>query len=72
MDLLCLQAKQPGYEFDMDMKPIYIRDGYKGSGKLEGKVAIITGRTQIQPPDTLRYLPCCKTLPGNSLAWCMR
>lgn len=27
----------------MDMKPIYIRDSYKGSGKLQGKVAIITG-----------------------------
>jgi NAD(P)-dependent dehydrogenase (short-subunit alcohol dehydrogenase family) len=37
------QSKQPGMEFDMDMKPIYIRDSYKGSGKLEGKVAIITG-----------------------------
>jgi NAD(P)-dependent dehydrogenase (short-subunit alcohol dehydrogenase family) len=37
------QSKQPGMEFDMDMKPIYIRDSYKGSGKLQGKVAIITG-----------------------------
>jgi hypothetical protein len=30
-------------EVDMDSKPIYIRDSYKGSGKLQGKVAIITG-----------------------------
>jgi NAD(P)-dependent dehydrogenase (short-subunit alcohol dehydrogenase family) len=37
------QTKQPGMEFDMEMKPIYIRESYKGSGKLEGKVAIITG-----------------------------
>lgn len=38
-----LQAHQPGMEVDMDTKPIYIRDSYKGSGKLQGKVAIITG-----------------------------
>uniref|UniRef100_A0A383VGB4 Uncharacterized protein n=1 Tax=Tetradesmus obliquus TaxID=3088 RepID=A0A383VGB4_TETOB len=37
------QAHQPGMEVDMDTKPIYIRDSYKGSGKLQGKVAIITG-----------------------------
>jgi hypothetical protein len=24
-------------------KPIFIRDSYKGAGKLKGKVAIITG-----------------------------
>jgi hypothetical protein len=39
----CLQSHQPGMEVDMQMKPIYIRDSYKGSGKLQGKVAIITG-----------------------------
>ena len=27
----------------MEQKPVFIREGYKGSGKLEGKVAIITG-----------------------------
>ncbi|KAF6265818.1 short-chain dehydrogenase/reductase SDR [Scenedesmus sp. NREL 46B-D3] len=37
------QPHQPGMEVDMDTKPIYIRDSYKGSGKLQGKVAIITG-----------------------------
>ncbi|KAF8071012.1 yhxC [Scenedesmus sp. PABB004] len=37
------QTRQPGMEIDMEAKPIYIRDTYKGAGKLEGKVAIITG-----------------------------
>jgi len=37
------QDTQPGLEHDMDIKPEYIRPGYKGSGKLEGKVALITG-----------------------------
>lgn len=37
------QTKQPGIEDEMNPKPIYIRDGYKGSGKLEGKNCLITG-----------------------------
>lgn len=37
------QTRQPGIEADMDAKPIFIRDTYKGSGKLQGKVALITG-----------------------------
>eukprot|EP00775_Hariotina_reticulata_P000876 gene876-1198_t len=37
------QDCQPGMEFDMKVKPIFIRDNYKGSGKLQGKVALITG-----------------------------
>ena len=37
------QARQPGQEWAMDRKPIYIRDNYKGSDKLKGKVALITG-----------------------------
>jgi hypothetical protein len=41
--LLLLQPHQPGVEADMTSKPIFIRDSYKGSGKLQGKVAIITG-----------------------------
>lgn len=34
---------QPGVEVEMFDKPISIREGYKGSGKLQGKVAVITG-----------------------------
>jgi NAD(P)-dependent dehydrogenase (short-subunit alcohol dehydrogenase family) len=34
---------QPGKETDMDPQPEYIRDNYKGSGKLNGKTALITG-----------------------------
>ena len=37
------QPRQPGREGQMRPPPVYIRDGYRGSGKLEGKVALITG-----------------------------
>lgn len=37
------QEHQPGSEAEMWPKPEYIRDNYQGSGKLEGKVALITG-----------------------------
>ncbi len=33
----------PGYEHQMEPRPVYIRDHYQGSGKLHDKVAIITG-----------------------------
>ncbi len=33
----------PGYESEMDPQPVYIRENYKGSDKLKGKVALITG-----------------------------
>jgi NAD(P)-dependent dehydrogenase (short-subunit alcohol dehydrogenase family) len=35
--------RQPGIEGEMDPKPIFEDDEYKGSGKLKDKVAIITG-----------------------------
>jgi len=35
--------KEPGHEHLMDPKPVYIREGYKGSDKLMNKVALITG-----------------------------
>ncbi|MFC3127909.1 SDR family oxidoreductase [Coralloluteibacterium stylophorae] len=37
------QAHQPGSEAAMDPRPITIRDDYRGSGKLDGRVALITG-----------------------------
>lgn len=37
------QQKQPGEERKMFPEPEVIRDGYKGSNKLAGKVALITG-----------------------------
>ena len=37
------QGKQPAHESEMTPKPIYDRDSYKGSEKLKGKVALITG-----------------------------
>ncbi len=37
------QATQPGKEYKMDPEPVVIRDDYRGSGKLENKVALITG-----------------------------
>jgi NAD(P)-dependent dehydrogenase (short-subunit alcohol dehydrogenase family) len=37
------QNKQPGIEARMDPAPEYIKAGYKGSGKLLDKVALVTG-----------------------------
>ncbi|WP_036485899.1 SDR family oxidoreductase [Myxosarcina sp. GI1] len=37
------QERQPALESEMTPKPIYDRDSYKGSEKLKGKVALITG-----------------------------
>jgi NAD(P)-dependent dehydrogenase (short-subunit alcohol dehydrogenase family) len=37
------QHKQPGIESKMHPEPDYIRDSYRGSGKLEDKTALITG-----------------------------
>jgi NAD(P)-dependent dehydrogenase (short-subunit alcohol dehydrogenase family) len=37
------QAKQPGKEKPMKPRPVFIRPNYRGSGKLEGKAALITG-----------------------------
>lgn len=37
------QENQPGDEHAMDPPPVYIRDGYRGSGKLAGRKALITG-----------------------------
>ena len=37
------QEDQPGHEHEMRPEPTYITDDYQGSGKLDGKVALITG-----------------------------
>lgn len=37
------QPRQPGHESQMRPRPIFIRPDYRGSGKLQGKVALITG-----------------------------
>src|SRR5665811_1707281 len=37
------QNEQPGIQHKMDTAPETIRDNYKGSEKLKGKVALITG-----------------------------
>ena len=37
------QSEQPGMEYLMYPRPIFDNPSYKGSGKLKGKVAIITG-----------------------------
>jgi len=37
------QGRQPGRETEMHPRPVVIREGYRGSGKLDGKVALITG-----------------------------
>jgi NAD(P)-dependent dehydrogenase (short-subunit alcohol dehydrogenase family) len=35
--------EKPGLEADLELKPMYDAPFYKGSGKLEGKVALVTG-----------------------------
>ncbi|APX96673.1 SDR family oxidoreductase [Natronorubrum daqingense] len=37
------QNRQPGLESEMEPPAEFIRDDYEGSGKLEGKVAVVTG-----------------------------
>lgn len=37
------QARQPGEQTEMTPKPISIREDYRGSGKLEDRVALISG-----------------------------
>lgn len=37
------QDLPPGLEAEMTPQPEYIRPNYRGSGKLEGKVALLTG-----------------------------
>jgi NAD(P)-dependent dehydrogenase (short-subunit alcohol dehydrogenase family) len=37
------QSRQPGRESAMTPQPLVIREDYRGSGKLQGKVAFITG-----------------------------
>jgi NAD(P)-dependent dehydrogenase (short-subunit alcohol dehydrogenase family) len=37
------QETRPGIEQTMDPAPVVIRDNYRGSGKLQGKIALITG-----------------------------
>jgi len=37
------KLKAPGLEADMELKPDYGENSYRGSGKLKGKVALITG-----------------------------
>lgn len=43
MDPSQKQDKQPGIEADMNPAPEYIKESYKAAGKLNGKVALITG-----------------------------
>jgi shikimate 5-dehydrogenase len=37
------QSVRPGREEVMDPAPVVIRENYRGSGKLQGKTALITG-----------------------------
>lgn len=37
------QNRQPGFEYEMKPLPEYIDENYQGSGKLQGKIAVITG-----------------------------
>lgn len=35
--------RQPAREFEMQPRPMYIRDDYRGAGRLENRIALITG-----------------------------
>src|SRR5690606_8279810 len=37
------RLRKPGVEAELDLRPLYELPEYRGSGKLEGKVALITG-----------------------------
>lgn len=37
------QDQQPGQEHEMHPQPVYLAESYRAAGKLEGKVAIVTG-----------------------------
>ena len=37
------QVRQPGVQSRMQPEPVVVRDGYRGSGRLAGKVALVTG-----------------------------
>ena len=37
------QRRQPGVQGAMKPEPVVVRDGYRGSGRLAGKVALVTG-----------------------------
>lgn len=37
------QARQPGRQDKMHPEPVTIRDDYRGSGKLDGRIALVTG-----------------------------
>jgi NAD(P)-dependent dehydrogenase (short-subunit alcohol dehydrogenase family) len=37
------QPDKPGNEHELDLKPRFLAPDYKGSGKLDGKVALVTG-----------------------------
>ena len=37
------QRRQPGVQREMRPTPVVVRDGYRGSGRLDGKVALVTG-----------------------------
>lgn len=41
--MLSQPLTKPGHEGAMITKPLYLASDYKGSGKLEGKIAVITG-----------------------------
>ena len=60
------QQDPPGLESEMDPKPDYGEESYKGSGKLEGKAAVITGGPpQSTGFETRRYAgmsPSCSAV----------
>ena len=42
------QPVQPGREYEMQPKPLVIRDGYRGSSKLASLAALVTGACALR------------------------
>jgi len=63
------QSRQPGKEHVMEPKPEYIKPGYKASGKLQGKIALITGGDSGRAPILPSSISMRKRTPGIRKTW---
>ena len=56
------QPRQPGVEAEMEPAPVIVPEHYRGSGKLEGKRALITPREGDALPGRTHISPCITVL----------